>query len=112
MIILVCGGRDFIDKDLLYRTLEAEEPDCILQGGAKGADTLAKSWAEDVGIPCFECKANWNFYDKRAGPIRNAWMLQYMRPDMVVAFPTINSKGTWDMLKKAEQADVMTVVVN
>ena len=51
MIVLVCGGRDFTDRDLLFATMDrvlAKYPDglMIVQGAAKGADLLAEGWCK------------------------------------------------------------------
>lgn len=49
MRVLVCGGRDFSDTALLARTLNdlsrTEIVDCIIEGGARGADRMAGYWA-------------------------------------------------------------------
>ena len=46
MIVLVCGGRDFADRDLVYRTMDKvldKYPDGLLvvTGAAPGADAIA-----------------------------------------------------------------------
>jgi hypothetical protein len=110
-LVLVTGGRDFEDSDLLCRTLDAEEPGCIVHGGARGADYHADVWAKLKGIPVFRCDANWAIHGKRAGTLRNEWMTTFMRPDLVVAFPTPKSRGTWHMVKIAERLDIPTLVV-
>ncbi len=55
MNILVTGGRDYIDKERVYYALDYLHTErgitCIIQGGARGADRLAKQWAIDRGIP-------------------------------------------------------------
>ena len=112
MIALVCGGRDFNDYDSLSRFLDVEEITCIVHGGARGADYLAGEYGKERGLPVFRCDANWDFYKKGAGPVRNGWMLSFMRPDIVIAFPTPKSVGTWDMLRQAERAGVQTLVNN
>lgn len=108
MILLVCGGRDFADWQLLKRTLagihSATPIDCLIHGGAKGADYLAGAWATNEGIPIMEFPANWQVYRKRAGPMRNAWMLKFGRPDLVVAFP--GGRGTMNMVEQASRAKV------
>ena len=105
--ILICGGRTFEDAGKLNRAM-AEiverygEPSCVIEGGARGADYLGKLWAEHRGIPVFECRANWNRYGKRAGFVRNGWMLEHGKPDLVVAFPGGN--GTRNMIEQAAAA--------
>ena len=45
MRVLVCGGRDFNDWDLLHEVLNGlnndKAIDCIIEGDARGADRLA-----------------------------------------------------------------------
>ena len=109
--ILVTGGRDFHNVSLLRHALDrlfkknAKTELCIIQGGAKGADKLAKDWAEDNGIACITMDAPWEYYKRGAGPIRNAWMLKWTKPSMVYAFPT-GGPGTQNMLKQAKSAGV------
>ncbi len=110
MRILISGSRDFVDKKKLFTVLDNEHPLVIIQGGARGADALAKEYAELRGLPCIEIKANWNYYKKAAGPIRNAWMMAHTDPDLVVAFPLGESPGTRDMIKKANKSGVPTLV--
>jgi hypothetical protein len=44
-------------------------------------------------------EANWNLYGNRAGPIRNAKLLDDFKPDLLIAFP--GSAGTWNMVNSA-----------
>ena len=114
MKLLVCGGRDFSDDALMFDILDQihrKEPVTVLiEGGANGADRMARSWAEANKICVMEFPANWSFDGPGAGPIRNNRMLKYGQPDMVAAFPTANSKGTWHMVKRAEASGVRLVV--
>lgn len=115
MKVLVCGGRDYDDEDMLYAVLDQinakQTIKCIIEGGARGADRLARNWAEGHGVCVMEFPANWEHDGKAAaGPIRNARMLKYGQPDMVVAFPTPDSKGTWDMVKRTERAKIRLAV--
>ena len=117
MRILVCGGRDFDDYNLLSRTLHeviqstVKSPDenmyentVIIHGWAKGADTMADRWAFTNNIKVKRHAANWNKYGKAAGPIRNGVMLKTEKPDLVVAFP--GDIGTADMVTQAKAARV------
>lgn len=111
--ILVCGGRDYNNANHVNEVLDSVRnfygEVCIVQGGAKGADRLAKQWAELHAIPCFQCDANWECYDNKAGSIRNQWMLELFKPDLVLAFP--GNWGTHDMVKRAKAAKVETYLV-
>lgn len=100
--VLVCGGRDYDDKETIYDVLDALHTDigiiCIISGAARGADTLAINWAEDRAIPLHKYPANWDKYGKQAGALRNQQMLDEGKPDMVIAFP--GGKGTADMVMR------------
>lgn len=114
MKVLVCGGRDYRNTAYLFRALDKlhqERPITeLIQGGANGADALAREWAKTKpDVARFVCKANWQKYGKAAGPIRNSKMLAW-GPDLVIAFPTPKSRGTWDMVRKAKAAGVETIV--
>lgn len=137
MIVLICGGRNFTDVDLLFRTMDAQHAaapiSMVIEGGQRtyrdgqpvaGADLFAWNWAAARGVPCTTIKANWSDlsqpnarirtsvggrqYDANAGPRRNAAMLT-MRPDRVIAFE--GGKGTADMLRQARAAGIQTIEV-
>lgn len=114
MRVLICGGRDFSDTALLYRTLDdllrREGVDCVIEGDARGADRIAGYWAKKNRIDLRLFPADWSL-GKKAGPVRNQQMLDEGRPDLVLAFPTPNSRGTWDMVRRAEAAGVEVVIV-
>lgn len=115
MKLLVCGGRRFGKWATLKAEIEklhAEKPITLLiEGGAKGADRLAREWAKQAGIPVQTFEADWTTYGKGAGPIRNEQMLREGKPDFVLAFPTADSVGTWHMIGIANMAKVPTKVV-
>jgi hypothetical protein len=95
VIILVCGGRDYLDRDQLYGAmdlLDSRHPvSMIVEGGAQGADTLAGEWAESKGIHRAIVPALWDHYGKSAGYKRNSAML-LLPVEYCVAFP--GGKGT------------------
>lgn len=103
MRVLVCGGRDYADSEAVNAALSRLHAKrgitAIIHGDAKGADALARQWAEANGIPHLPFPANWNI-GKRAGPIRNQRMLDEGKPDGVVAFP--GGAGTADMVRRAK----------
>lgn len=102
--LLVCGGRHYEDAEAVWRTLDTLKPGLLIEGGASGADKLAKQWAEHNGVPCMEFPAMWKRYGRAAGSIRNRWMLAYGRPDAVMAFP--GGPGTKNMIKQANDAGI------
>ncbi len=108
MRILVCGGRNFEDKNWLFRELDIFKSknfiELLIQGGAEGADAYALSWAFSRNVPVVTMHANWYALGKSAGPIRNSQMLLLLKPDLVIAFPGRN--GTADMIEQAYKAGV------
>lgn len=127
--ILVCGGRDFDDEELLNKILDQycrdedlysirptkNNPEwdtlsapIVIHGGASGADTLADKWAKGHHFEVREYKADWNKHGRSAGPIRNAEMLKE-NPDVVFAFS--GGLGTLDMIKKSKKAGVKVIEV-
>ena len=81
----------------------------LMQGGAPGADRLARDWAAArPDIQRFVCRADWASHGAAAGPMRNARMLEW-GPDLVVAFP--GGRGTADMVRQARAAGVEVIQV-
>jgi len=109
--ILVCGGRDFTNVDLLYETLDKflGPIELLISGGSRGADSLAEMWADERHIPVERYEADWNAQGKSAGPLRNERMLVEGKPDVVFAFP--GGRGTADMTARARRAGVKVIEV-
>lgn len=108
MVIIVCGGRGFQDREFLFRALDAvhaKTPITKLAQGQcpTGADAMAVEWAELRGIACIGFLANWAEFGRAAGPMRNQQMLNY-GVDGVIAFP--GGAGTADMVRRAKVAGV------
>jgi hypothetical protein len=108
MRVLVCGGRDFDDREFLREVLDelAREHviDVVIHGDAVGADRMAGEWARLSGIRELAFPANWEKYRRAAGPIRNRQMLVEYAPDLIVAFP--GGRGTANMIRQARAAGV------
>lgn len=115
MKVLVCGDRKWSNHDRLYKVLDElhqQNPiTLIIEGEASGADTLARLWAKSKNIPVEGHPAHWDKYGRAAGPMRNAEMLK-SNPDLVLAFHNkiTFSKGTLNMLKRAQQANVKSIL--
>src|SRR5574343_438925 len=86
----------------VLRELEVK-PTLIIEGGARGADQIAKVIAIYMGIPWQEFPADWKTYGKKAGAIRNQQMLD-QNPDLVIAFHPVTgiTPGTRDMVTRAQ----------
>ena len=123
--ILVCGGRDYRDIDGLYCALDSVvdkrglwHPDypnnCVSQdllivsGGGRGADSLAREWAGERGARINEYLPNWSKYGSvRAAAIRNDYILQSEKIDLVVAFG--GDANSEDLVRRAEKAKIMVI---
>lgn len=107
--VLVFGGRDYNDRDYVWRVLSyfhEEDPFSVLiHGGATGADTIAGEWARANGVREVKMLADWKKHGKAAGPIRNTRMLTHGKPDVAVGFP--GGRGTADMGHKVLDAGVI-----
>lgn len=112
MTVLVTGGRRYTDVACVYRELDellVQHPDMVVvQGGARGADELARSWAYSRGQPYRTYPADWSL-GRRAGIERNQHMLDVESVDLVLAFP--GGAGTSDMVRRARAADISIKVV-
>lgn len=107
MRVLVCGGRNYADAGAVDRALDAVHRKhgitLLIEGGARGADRLARSWAQRNAVRYQTYEAQWLKYGTAiAGKMRNSQMLAEGKPDAVVALP--GGTGTADMIKKAEAA--------
>ena len=114
MKVLVCGGRKFDDHKLVFNILDkinrVEKITEIINGGAKGADTLGRVWARTRHININTFDADWNNRGNSAGPIRNERMLKEGAPDLLVAFP--GGPGTRDMIMQAKRRGVPIIIVD
>lgn len=109
MIVLVCGGRDFNDYDLLKSELDQCLPDVIISGACRGADTLAIKWAIENNVSYISCPAEWEKYGRIAGIKRNQYMLDTHKPDLVIAFDGGN--GTRHMISIARKSNVPVKII-
>ncbi len=123
--VLVCGGRDYNNKDKIYRVLNGlngtplgdkpnltwmARPDLIIISGmARGADTIAADWAVTNFVPVWEFPADWKGHGKAAGFIRNRQMLDEGKPELVIAFP--GGRGTQMMVELAHKEGVAVEII-
>lgn len=110
-VVLVCGSRTFKDYNTIYRELaRLPEGTIILHGAARGADSLARDAAVDLGLLTYGVPAQWHLYGKAAGFVRNKYMLEAKPPDACLAFHDKrrikDSKGTYDMVKRCRKKGI------
>lgn len=107
VVLIVCGGRDYANSEFVFAQLSRihakRKISIVIEGGATGADTLARSWAATNGVHCATMPALWGAHGRGAGPARNVHMLM-LKPDGVVAFP--GGRGTEGMKALAREAGV------
>lgn len=123
MRVLVTGDRNWpYDKaDYIFRILNMYHYSGgitdIIEGGARGVDTIAQQWARTKNIykEGNHFPADWDNLKYRtatgksfAGNVRNQQMLDEGKPDLVIAFhkDMENSRGTRDMVLRARKAGV------
>ncbi len=113
MILLVTGGRNYKDERLVRRVLKTMDPQIVLFGDAAGADEFAEKWVHENDVRHKRFDADWDRYDKGAGPVRNREMIDYalgFEPwPIVVAFP--GGKGTANCVSQAKDMRLIVLRV-
>ena len=108
--VLVCGSRDWNDRTkirVMMERLKYEGYKTIIEGEARGADTMAREEALKLGMHVIAMPAKWKLYGKSAGMRRNQEMLN-KKPDLVLAFD-MGTPGTAHMIAIAKMAGVQVV---
>lgn len=106
--IIIAGGRDFSDYELLrskcdlyLKNLISSNNDIeIVSGTANGADKLGEKYAMEKGFSIKRFPADWLNLGKRAGYLRNKQMAEYA--DFLIACWDGNSRGTGHMIDLAK----------
>jgi hypothetical protein len=125
------GGREITDYDLLLKVIKKSKFKIteVVSGGAKGVDSLAERYSEEVlGKKATVFAANWNDlnqagavvasrmnpwtkkeekYVKNAGTLRNSDIIDYA--ECCIAIPG-EGPGTRDSIKKAEKKGIPVYV--
>lgn len=117
--VCVTGGRDFADRDAVWGKLDelraGHQGHFIVLHGANpnGADRWAEEWYERTRPRASREKipANWDLFGRSAGTMRNVQLVDRLRTYrglgvrvLVVGFPGPASKGTWDMIRRVNEA--------
>jgi hypothetical protein len=119
MRLIVCGSAPrrtgapgWTDRALLYRVLDEIAPAVVVEGGAAGADRLAREWAQERAVPVETFPADWKRYGRAAGPRRNREMVE-AGADLVVGFSVAEppTSGTAGMLRLATDAGLRVRLV-
>lgn len=127
--VLICGDRNYKDVEAIRSWLSKLQDwgyDTVIEGEARGADSIARDEAEKMNFNVEKYPALWEEYKekypikdfgmkwKSAGTDRNTQMLVEGKPDLVVAFHNDieNSKGTKNMVKQARNSGVQVIIVD
>lgn len=110
--IMVTGSREWEDVSTISQALfnafvelGADNETVLISGGCPtGADYIAERiWEDEMDLVVDQFPALWHEYGNSAGPIRNQQMVD-TRPDIVLAFPKGESRGTRGAIRMAEKA--------
>lgn len=106
-VVAVSGGRGYRNRarvraclTRVYTQRPIGSDFLLIQGNARGADRLARDWAEEMQLPFVSLPAQWNRYDRRAGPLRNT-IIALWKPHLWVFFP--GGPGTADAWREAKR---------
>lgn len=116
----IVGCRHFKDYNvfcemmecLTKKHLDGQEISRIISGGAAGVDQMAKMWAEENGIPCVVFSVADEPQDlsfTEQAHRRNQKIVD--ESNLVFAFPSRGSRGTWDTVRRAERRHPASVVI-
>lgn len=117
--LAIVGSRDFhnydrflegINEALEEWELTIDNIGKIVSGGAKGADSLAERFAKDYSIECKIFLPEWDKLGKKAGLLRNTDIVN--AATYMIAFPSKDSKGTFDSINKAKTKNIPLKVIN
>jgi hypothetical protein len=95
-VALVTGGRDFNNREYVWRVLDFHTPSLIVHGGATGVDTFADQWAYWHGIPrtIFAISnKQWREFGKAEGGNRNGDMVVYL--GQIVSRYSLTNEPEW-----------------
>ena len=114
--VLICGDRNYSNREAIRAVLGHLKSlgfKTIIEGGAKGADTIAREEADKLGMKVRTFKAKWDPFGHAAGPIRNREMLDKGKPNLVIGFHDniIESKGTKNMITQAAERGIMVILM-
>lgn len=116
--VIIAGSRSFRDYGylramvdiVLSRKVSMLEDIIIVSGCCPGPDLMGEKYAREKGYLVETHPAQWDFYGKTAGPIRNAEMAR--NADALIAFWNGRSPGTKNMIDEAEKHGLLIRVFN
>lgn len=117
MKIIIAGTRSYTNYKVFCYLLEEVLAEAfnypskieVVCGGAKGPDKMGERWAKENGHSVKHFLPDWSKHGKGAGMVRNGDMAKYA--DALIAFWDGRSRGTKDMIKKADQAGLKSYTI-
>ncbi len=111
----IVGSRNFNKWDLLVSEMNKiidtyGEPNSIISGGAKGADSMAEKWANNNGCKIVIHRALWEIHGKRAAYLRNKDIVR--DSDILLAFPSKNGRGTQMTINLSQEKEMQIIIVD
>lgn len=103
MKVIIAGSRGFPYSERMVQevmVLFNKGPLEVVCGGCVGIDIGGWNWANFCSIKTKMFTPDWDKYGKGAGPLRNEEMARYA--DALVAIWDGESRGTWDMIQRAD----------
>ena len=107
----VVGGRDITDKEYIFNVLKLciHKNDTIISGGCYGVDSYAEQYADSnhielIMFPPLDEDGEKKFHERNKRIV--------LESDLIIAFPSKNSKGTWDTVKLAKDNHKRIIIIN
>lgn len=120
MKVIIAGSRSITDYETVdnainhalmnWRIKTVRAINEVISGGANGVDRLGERWARLNNIPIVILYASWAIQGRAAGPIRNQEMVN--RADALIAVWDGKSKGTQDIIDRANKKGIKVYVYN
>ncbi len=112
-VVVVTGSRDWADAEAVFMRLSREPGGThFIDGGCEtGVDLMVRDYCQQSGRMNSTMWAPWRAFQRKAGPIRNGWMLKVYKPDLVIAFPLPQSRGTVDCMDQAKELKIPVDVI-
>lgn len=95
---------------LLLLVIDKRKIEDVISGGAKGVDSYVRRFTSEYSLPLFEFFPFYSKYGRKAPLIRNIEIID--ASDIIIAFPSQNSRGTYHAIREAVKRNVPVVVIN
>ena len=113
MRIIVSGSRSHCDLQLVERELDKLHRrmliHVVIHGCCGDQAGAIEHWARSNGIAVVRYPPNWERFGHQGEILRNSFMLEDSRPDLVVAFP--GGHSTADLLLRARRAGIAVLEI-